>query len=650
VTGRATFGDLVGAARAQLRRATDAPYLALGRPPETTRTGQVQEFTSSMHRLVTVMTRYAHDIKAVLAPAASPEQKMPGTWSRASIQAQEAIQNAAAFLQTGPAYIGHPDQPHAADPATQRIDDATASLAAGRDLLRTHVAARPDGTQMDRSEWAPVVISAPVARALLLELGLWARRVAAHGARIALPGPAARHGTGDERWRLNAACQWLWVLDSAVQAAQHRQPVSAAEIQLLHAIPVNALAPRRIPGATETITSLCQGTTSTAERIRHAATIGILDATWSPELTADSLRHAAACSTVISHNCEILLRALALRAEQQGSNDIAAGLSESAEAAARARAAWLNAARAWYRITTDTRGTITPTSVETADLALWTGRLAYADPSWTPALGPSHANRAPQALAPEPADLRGVVAAVHQAWQTLTQIAAADHGQIRVAARAGRLLVPTRSLPDRFDIPHPFAPAPPDRVGVLLGAYDQAGTQSAQATDAVATIAESIRAPSHILTAARAAIRIDSGFTSNDEQQSAEPAAELQGAQSSPGPVERILHDLGITSPAILARATALDRLSEQLVLDATRAIEPQHAGLEAIELSRSTGSAELINQMLASGSHSAIAILCPSSPPVPQLSRADSDHAATNGKYIANQDARQPPEAEAEP
>jgi len=650
VTGRATFGDLAGAARAQLRQATDPPDLTLRRSPQTRRIGQVREFTSSMNRLVTVMTRYVHDIKAVLAPAASPEEKMPGTWSCASIQAQEAIQNAAAFLQTGATDTGQPDHSDAADPAAHRIDAASASLAAGRHLLRTHIATRPDGTQMKRSEWAPVVTSAPVARALLLELGLWARRVAAHGARAAVPGPAARHGTGDERWRLNAACQWLWVLDSAVQAAQLRQPVPAAQIQLLHAIPVNTLAPRRIPGATETITSLCQGTTSTAERIRHAATITIPDATWSPELTADSLRHAAASSTVISHNCEILLQALAIRAGQHGADDIAAGLSESAEAAARARAAWPNATRAWYRITTDTRGTITSAAAETSDLALWTGRLAYVDPSWTPALGPSHVTRTPQALAPQPADLGGVVAAVHQACQALTQIAAADHGQIRVAAWAGRLLVPTRSLPDRFDIPHPFAPAPHDRADILLTAYDQAGTRSAQATDAVATIAQNIRAPSHILTAARAAVQGGDEFTSNEKQQSAESATESLRTPSFPGPVERILHDLGVTSPAMLARATALDQLSEQLILDASRAIAPQHAGLEAIELSRSTGSAELINQMLASGSHSAVAILRPSSPPVPQLARADSDHAATNRKYIGNQDARQTPEAEVEP
>jgi hypothetical protein len=55
----------------------------------------------------------------------------------------------------------------------------------------------------DRSEWAPVISSGPVARALLLlELGLWARRTAARGSLIALPGPAAGRGTGDERHQL----------------------------------------------------------------------------------------------------------------------------------------------------------------------------------------------------------------------------------------------------------------------------------------------------------------------------------------------------------------------------------------------------------------------------------------------------------------
>ena len=649
MTGRATFGDFAGGARALLRGAAGPPDLAPGCGTQAARAGPVREFTHSMDRVVTVMARYATDITAVLAPEGSPEENLPGTWPHASLQARQAIQNAAAFLQPIAADTGPPSHQHTVDPTARRLDAATAVLAAGSDLLHTHVAARSDGTRVDRSEWAPVMTSPPVARALLLELGLWARRIATQGTRLALPGPAARRGTGEERHRLNTACQWLWVLDSAVQAAQRHHPVSAAEVQLLHAIPINDRAPRRIPGPAETVTTLCQGTINSAERVRHAATISAPDPAWSPALTADSLRQAAACGTVISHHCELLLQTLATRASQHGSTDLAAQLLGRAEAAAHARAAWLRAARAWHRITTDTRGTITPAAAEVADLALWTGRLAYADPTWTPALGPSHATSTPETLAPEPRDIADVIAAVHQATKTLTRIAQADHNQIRAAAQAGRLLVPTRSLPDRFDIPHPFAPALADRVDALLAAYDHAAARSAQATNAVATIAADIRSHSRILTLADAAIR-DASEVAGNGSRSAEPVPEPDLASGSPGPVERILHDLGVTSPAMLERASAIDQLGEQLILDATQVTDPQQSGLQGIDLSRSGGSAELINHMLASGNPCAAAILRPPSPPARRFTEENPHPALGDLRHTGHQNAWQIPEAEAEP
>ena len=647
MTGRPTFGDFVSEARGLLRR-DPPPGIAAWHLPHTGRTRTVQDFTRSMASILAVMNRYSADITAVLASAPRLQKvHLPATWARASIQAQEAIHNASAYLPSDPASTSRPGSRRAADPAARRLDAAIAALAAGRDLLHTHVCAGPDGSPIDRSEWGPVVTSEPVARALLLELGLWARQTAELGTRIALPGPAARPGTGTERHQLNTACQWLWVLDSAVRAAQHHQPVSAADVKLLHAIPASTLEPRRIPVSTETITSLCHGATSTAERIRHSATVNPVDATWSPALTADSLRHAATCSTVISHNCELLLRTLATRAGQHGPRRIADGLLGCAHAAGVARTAWLHTARAWYRITTDTRGTIAPDAAETADLALWTGRLAYTDPAWTPALGPSHTARTPETLAPEPRDLPAVVAAVHQATETLTQIAAADNGQIRAAAQAGRLLVPTRSLPDRFDIPHPFAPAPRDRVDALLNAYHNARTASAHATAAVATIAAEVGAPSHILTLAHAATRRDSEIMANGQQKAAEP--ESHDAQACPGPVERILHDLGVTNPAMLLRASAIDQLSEQLILGAAHDSEPGQEGFDAFDLSRSTGSAELINHILASGSPhlSSLRSLSPSAPP--SLGET-ADRAATDLRFIGHQIADQEPQAEAEP
>jgi hypothetical protein len=643
VTRRPTFGDFANAARGLLRHEFGTRDPTVGHWPHIARAGTVGEFTRSMASLLAVMDRYCADITAVLASAPRrQETRLPGTWPHASIQAQQALHNASAFLPSASASTA---RQRTADPATRTLDAATAALVAGRDLLHTHVTARPDGSPLDRSEWAPVITSEPVTRALLLELGLWARRTAEQGARIALPGPAARHGTGTERQQLNTACQWLWVLDSAVRVAQHHQPVSTSDVRLLHAIPVNALEARRIPAGVDTITSLCHGTTSTAERIRDAATINQVDATWSPAFTADSLRHAATCSTVISHNCEILLRTLATRAGQHGSGALADGLLGCAEAASQARLAWLHTARAWYQVTSDTRGTIAPDAAQNGDLALWTGRLAYADPAWTPALGLSHPTRTPQALAPEPGDLPAVVAAVHQAAETLTQIAAADHGQIRAAAQAGRLLVPTRSLPDRFDIPHPFAPAPRDRVDALLSAYDTARTASAGATAAVAPIAAEVGAPSHILTIARAVIRNDSQLMATGQQDSAEP--EPRDARGCPGPVERILNDLGVTNPAMLARASAIDQLGEQLILGAAHVSEPGQEGFDGFGLSRSTGSAELINHILVSGDPhlSSSRSLSPPSAPAQNASRAATTFTSF-GHQITDQEAQ----AEAEP
>jgi hypothetical protein len=42
----------------------------------------------------------------------------------------------------------------------------------------------------------------------------------------------------------------------------------------------------------------------------------------------------------------------------------------------------------------------------------------------------------------------------------------------------GRLIVPTRSLPDSFDVPYRFAPAPGTRSAPLLSSYDMPSRSS----------------------------------------------------------------------------------------------------------------------------------------------------------------------------
>jgi len=646
VTSRATFGDLSRLAASQLDLAVSPPAPVSKRNLAKARAVQLHDVIRSLNDVVDVMSRYCADITSAFTGYPARQLRTLGGWPRAAAQAQEAAEHAAGFLRAAQAASPRRSRPRISR-AASGLDAAVMSLTAGRDLLHTHYAIGRDGARAARSEWAPVITSAPITRALLLELGQWARTAARHGAGLALSGPPILRGTEEQRRMLNAACQWLWILDANVLDAHRHDPVSAADAELLHAIPVNALAPRHIPADDETVTRLCQGTTDTAERVRHGARIVVPQAAWSPALTAESFRQTAASATVISHNCATVLSSLAVVAQQRGVPDLSRDLLASVRAAAAARTTWLAAANAWSRITTDARAAISPAAAEAADLALWTGRIAYADPGWTPTDSPFSAHRPPQDLAPDPGDLANVMAAVHQACETLTSLAAADHAQIGTAARAGRLLVPTRSLPDTFDVPHPFAPAPRDRIGALLATYHDARTASAQATATVGHIAADVRAPSRILTTARAAVRAGSGPDGHPTPAPALPNVQTSPVHEPPGPVERILQDLGVTSTEVLHHAAVIDQAGEQLILDAAQAAEPRHPAIGTASFSRSTGTAEIINHLLASGNPRAAALLRPSPPPI----RRRLGHPAKDERPQPNHvTARQTPEHEAEP
>ena len=649
MTGRAAFGDLSRLAASQLDQAVSPPAPVSKRNLAKARAVQVHDVIRSLNDVVDVMSRYCADITSAFTGYPARQLRTLGGWPRAAAQAQEAAEHAAGFLRAAQAASPRRSRPRTSR-AASGLDAAVMSLTAGRDLLHTHFAIGRDGARAARSEWAPAITSAPITRALLLELGQWARTAARHGAGLALSGPPILRGTEEQRRMLNAACQWLWILDATVLDAHRHDPVSAADIELLHAIPVNALAPRRIPVGGETVTRLCQGTTDTAERVRHVAGIAVPQAAWSPALTAESFRQTAASATVISHNCATVLSSLAVLAQQRGVPGLSRDLLASVRAAAAARTTWLAAANAWSRITTDARAAISPAAAEAADLALWTGRIAYADPGWTPTDSPFSPHRPPHDLAPDPADLANVVAAVHQASETLTSLAAADHAQIGTAARAGRLLVPTRSLPDTFDVPHPFAPAPRDRIGALLATYHDARTASAQATATIAHVAADVRAPSCILTTARAAVRAGPGPDGHPALVSAMPEVQPSPVRALPGPVERILQDLGVTSTDVLHDAAVIDQAGERLILDAAQAAEPRHPAFGTASLSRSAGTAEIINHLLASGNPRAAAFLHPPPPRAARSARTDPDHEAKGQRRQPGQPTARPaPEPEAE-
>jgi hypothetical protein len=366
------------------------------------------------------------------------------------------------------------------------------------------------------------------------------------------------------RRALREAGHCLRTLTEFVQAASQHEPVPTTQRELLRAVPGSALPPRRLPGPDHDIAGLREGTIVTAQRIRRAAWHTATQT--APVVTIESLRHTADASTLTSYHCELLLRAAADRAAAHfPAPDASQEITRAADAAGRARASWLTVARTLRRITIQTLGNAPQPPGETSDLALWTGRLTYADPGWTLASGPAHQTRRPRALARGLADIPLLISAVHHALDCLEATAGTEHEQLQAAARAGGILVPALSLP-RAETCDPFTTAPQSRVTDLLGVYHTAGQASAHAATAAAGIAAWVGAPSRVLATARAA-------TGTEDRWRHAPHTIARNEPDWPGPLETSMRDLGVTSPWLLQRAIALDRASAQLVMDA--AAEP---------------------------------------------------------------------------
>lgn len=76
------------------------------------------------------------------------------------------------------------------------------------------------------------------------------------------------------------------------------------------------------------------------------------------------------------------------------------------------------------------------------------------------------------------------------------------------------------------------------------------------------------------------------------------------------GPVRRTLRDLGVTDPDVLQHGTDLDRASERLIIKAAEEAGTRNPIPDNLPLSRSKGSAELINHAFASGDPGAAGLL----------------------------------------
>jgi hypothetical protein len=186
------------------------------------------------------------------------------------------------------------------------------------------------------------------------------------------------------------------------------------------------------------------------------------------------------------------------------------------------------------------------------------------------------------------------VAAVHQAAEALACVAAADLQEVDLAARAGRLYAPTRTLPESYDVPRPFGNATPADVADLLDTYRKAAGASAQAATALDTVAVILDAPSRTLAAARAAtVPAQVARTpSPADSHPADPAGTIPGLRDyrgrrKPGSVEQAVRRLGAPDPVLVLRAAAIDKAARKLITEAEQASALRRGSPQAPEATR---------------------------------------------------------------
>lgn len=571
------FGDFLTAAGTHLRAAETA---GAGEPADVTAAAQ------DLHQLVQVLSRYCHDL-APWDEVEASRQDYLHPWERAAVDVAEAVDIAAGYLRRGvhgarslPADLPGPGR-------VSHLASASRQLTVGRDLLRTHFTVDPDGFAQERSEWARVLTSVPVTRALTGEIARWSGVLAPLAAQLARSAAredaAYRTRRARREWvraEFEQASRWLHIASTAARPALDADPVQATDTVLLHAVPAAGAPPRQRPGSSrESVAELCHGITVSAARLRAAAQGSQERARWSPGVTSGGWQWTAQASVITSHLSEMALRTAGLRAGQLPDPQVShAQLSRLADLMAGTRAAWSQVDRAWDTMMTESRMLATPAMTDASDLLLRMGRLAWDDPQWTPDRSRRAPSRTPASLIPEPHLITTVVAAIHHWADALARIAETEIAAVDAAARAGRLYVPTRSLPEDYDIPRPYARAPDHRCAALRDTYKAAHHASLQAAlelDRVAVAAGATSAPLALARSAapsradRPASRDQRGSQTVEPTSAKVPFSRSRASSGEPGPLETALRNRQVSDPILILRAAVIDNAAHQLLADA---------------------------------------------------------------------------------
>jgi hypothetical protein len=537
----------------------------------------------NLYRLVVVLSRYCGDLAPCDEVEASGRSDLHA-WERAIIDADAALGIAGDCLRRG-AEDAAREQPGPAPGQGRHLAAAATELTAGRDLLHTHRVTDPAGLTTSRSEWAPVLTSLPVLRALANEIGRWSRQLAPLAVLLASPGhgPSGRSDRDilpTTRFEFINASQWLRAAAAAVRAALDIDPVRTSDTELLYAVPAAMMPQRQRPRPVpESVADLCDGITVSASRLRGAMRDSGQRARWSPDVTSGGWQWMTQAAVVTCHLSELALRSLATRASELADAPVSGPqLDAAADSMTGMRAAWQQVDRLWGGMITERRLLPTPAMTDASDLVLRLGQLVWDNPHWTPARAQRAPHKPPPAMAPGAADFRAVMAATHQAIDALALIAKADGQAVESAAAAGRLYVPTRSLPEEYDVPRPFAPAPVARCRVLHEAYGVALDATTMAARALDELALAAGAPSKVLALARAAAQFQAHQRGSQNRPDDDippvrlPAWESRTFTDRAGPVEQAIRDRGISDPVVLLRAAAIDNAAWRLITRAENA------------------------------------------------------------------------------
>ncbi len=340
-----TFGELLGPARAHLDAATGSGGELGG--------DSVMAAARVMSRIAGALSRYLADIAPYgVAEAIIRTGLDEQAW--AALDAREALRMAAGSLRPrggSPCdfVVGAPG------PLVVRLEAASASLTAARDLLRTHFGTDADGQWVERSDWAAVITSEPVTRAVLGEVASWSRQLAFLTARFFLASAGDAAVPEPMHSGLAGACHWMLTASAALAAGQRGDPATAADMALLQAVPVNVAPPRRVPVVAEAVAELAEGVDVSAARLRAIAWTMTDQAAWSPAMTADSWQWTATGAAVICHVSELMLGSLAEHPGlEAGLPGVGPQLHAAAESAAQACVSWRKAAAVWTDMVTET--------------------------------------------------------------------------------------------------------------------------------------------------------------------------------------------------------------------------------------------------------------------------------------------------------